>query len=370
MSTEFGLLVYDTENIGDEIQSVAASRFLPSVDYYINRDNIDNTKISHGNTCKVIMNSWYMAKPENWPPQNKQILPLLISMYIERDNECNRTDLAFTSPEGKKYAKKYGPIGGRDKGTVEFLQKHGIDSYFSGCLTLTLIPDERVKKKDFALAVDVSEKALQKIKSSTTRQVITINTERHTSISYDDKMKIARYWLFLYQSAHCVITGRLHAILPCLAFDTPVFAIEKKDMRRYGGLIELTNHCSEDSFIKRDINLDNPPKNPNKYKKIQRKLVKTCTDFTGCDSKNSYMSEYDSPQDLFEDVSPVLCRLAELSYKEEFRCHVLQRENDNLYREIESLRMILQQKEDIGLKGHLIMTKDAFKKYIKRKFRA
>lgn len=34
---KYALFSYSTENIGDEIQSIAASRFLPQIDYYINR---------------------------------------------------------------------------------------------------------------------------------------------------------------------------------------------------------------------------------------------------------------------------------------------------------------------------------------------
>ena len=35
---KYALYKYSTENIGDEIQSIAARRFLPQVDYYIDRD--------------------------------------------------------------------------------------------------------------------------------------------------------------------------------------------------------------------------------------------------------------------------------------------------------------------------------------------
>ena len=34
---KYALLSYDTENIGDEIQSLAAKRFLPRVDLLLNR---------------------------------------------------------------------------------------------------------------------------------------------------------------------------------------------------------------------------------------------------------------------------------------------------------------------------------------------
>jgi hypothetical protein len=44
MKYKYGLLKYKTENIGDEIQSLAAKRFLPKVDIYVDRDNLSNVK--------------------------------------------------------------------------------------------------------------------------------------------------------------------------------------------------------------------------------------------------------------------------------------------------------------------------------------
>ena len=51
---KYGLFKYETENIGDEIQSIAARRFfLPSVDAYIDRDRLgeycpdEETKNNH-----------------------------------------------------------------------------------------------------------------------------------------------------------------------------------------------------------------------------------------------------------------------------------------------------------------------------------
>lgn len=39
---KFGLLYeYDTRNIGDDVQSYATRRFLPRVDYLVDRNHID-----------------------------------------------------------------------------------------------------------------------------------------------------------------------------------------------------------------------------------------------------------------------------------------------------------------------------------------
>ena len=64
---KFGLLNYSLSyNVGDQVQSLAAKQFLPQVDYYIDRDNLqDAEKI--GEEVKVIMNGWWMSQSDNWP---------------------------------------------------------------------------------------------------------------------------------------------------------------------------------------------------------------------------------------------------------------------------------------------------------------
>lgn len=54
--TKYALFNYNTENVGDEIQSLAAKHFLPQVDYYINRDFINDFHPESDEEIKLIMN--------------------------------------------------------------------------------------------------------------------------------------------------------------------------------------------------------------------------------------------------------------------------------------------------------------------------
>ena len=38
---KYGVLKYSSVNIGDDIQSIAAMRYLPRIDEYIHRDRVD-----------------------------------------------------------------------------------------------------------------------------------------------------------------------------------------------------------------------------------------------------------------------------------------------------------------------------------------
>ena len=161
---KFGAYKYQTGNIGDNIQTLAILRFVTKVDYYFDRDKINSTKINPQDQVKLIANGWYMHHRNgvfDWPPEDPNLQPLLISMYLERDVESNRADLAFFTEKSRAFLKKFGPVGARDEGTKDFLEKNGIEAYYSGCLTLTLLPDATIPKNDYILAIDISDELYQ-----------------------------------------------------------------------------------------------------------------------------------------------------------------------------------------------------------------
>lgn len=289
MKTTYGLLYYSTENIGDEIQSIAVKRFLPKIDYYFDRDNIDATKIKKGDQVKIILNGWYTHKPENWPPKNPALNPLLISMHVEQNS--NKSSLYFKKPTSKQFLNKFGPVGARNSSSLDYFKDNGIDAYLSRCMTLTILPDSSVQKCNYILAVDVSDKVYNAMRARTKREIIRMDTYRMEKLTIEEKEALAKLFLYYYQSAHCVVTERLHCMLPCLALNTSVLAISGRDFKRYSGLIELTRNVTEKEFIqdKNCFDLDNPPKNPSLYKSAKEQLEQRCKAYTNFDSENSYL---------------------------------------------------------------------------------
>ena len=66
---KFGLLVeQDTRNIGDDIQAYAAKRFLPRIDYYVDRNHIDEFVPAKDEIVATIINGWFLQYTLNWPP--------------------------------------------------------------------------------------------------------------------------------------------------------------------------------------------------------------------------------------------------------------------------------------------------------------
>lgn len=282
----YGLLCNSSINIGDEIQSVAAMRFLPKIDKYVHRERID--KYKSNKKTKLIMNAWWTQRISAFPPSD-DIEPLLISMHFRRLIRNS------TPPQYLNYLKQWGPVGCRDKATAEWLNQNGVPAYFSGCLTLTLQKNPLIKKGNYILGVDLPKHIVKEIKSRTDMPFYNIS-RKLMPLETDKRFKLAQLMLYIYQSARCIVTSRLHVAMPSLALETPVLMLDTKDdwLRqdgRYEGLAELCNTIKEDDFISnKDIyDFSNPPANPDKYKELRTNLIKSCSEFTGFNNELSLL---------------------------------------------------------------------------------
>ncbi|MCL2444896.1 hypothetical protein FWD07_02100 [Candidatus Saccharibacteria bacterium] len=303
---KFALYKFSTENVGDEIQAIAARRFLPFINYYIDRDRIGGWRAgSDGEDVKLIANGWYMHHPVIWPPKYNNLDALLISMYVDTDMAAGEV---FVQEESIMYLNRNGPVGARSLGAKEYFEKNGVDTYFSGCVTLTLQRDQRIRKQDFILLTDTNKQVLEAVKARTKRHVVYLtNTADHT-LSNEAKMRQAELYLYLYQAAHCVVTSRLHTSLPCLALETPVLLLNTQDTidkkrDRFSGLEELVRLHTEEEFVRdgRVFDVNKPPKNKKDYLKLREDLIRRCEEFTGFNNEKSF-AWTDVPKMSAEDV--------------------------------------------------------------------
>lgn len=331
------LSVYNgpVQNIGDYIQALAASQYLPSIDGFVNREEL--SKYS-GDTCKIIMNGWFMHHPENWPPSDK-IIPLFVAFHL---NESVKDKVLID--DNINYLKRHEPIGCRDFYTASSLKNAGIESYFSGCLTLTLGNKYKsIDKSGDVIIVDPMIPGSKSIKdlyadlktlclnfSSVYRIFKKMNPNKRGIIdliyatrfyrcyskwvdktdlqnaiyiqqesdlyvnNYKDdneRLKEAERLVRLYSKAKYVLTSRIHCALPCLGLETPVYFAVKDNMDfisscRMGGLIELFNvlKCSKSEVIPAFtlngvISKSNIIKNKEDWKPLAENLSATCMDF-------------------------------------------------------------------------------------------
>lgn len=294
-----GLLVVHPKgkfkNMGDYVQSVAQAQYLDKVDYIIDREQLHSFKSSE--KVRLIMNGWFMHNPKNFPPSDC-IEPLFVSFHI---NPKIADD--FLTTDTIDYLKKHAPIGARDMGTRDLLLSKGIDSYFSGCLTLCLGKKYKIKNKtdeilfvnpyyelggggvplikfisafffllkNILTIIKLNKVFKTEIRSSLSRYSKRLDKILHTTSFYEayskmftdevllkakyleqvipsnkfnndkDRLEFAEKMINSYASAQFVVTSRIHTALPCLAVETPVILINNPNRIgvRLGGNMEL-----------------------------------------------------------------------------------------------------------------------------------
>lgn len=292
---KFGLMVeQDTRNIGDDVQAYVTKRFLPKVDYYIDRNHIDEFVPNTEEKVATITNGWFLQYTLNWPP-SPYIKPLPISMHFTyKDWFWDTTDRAYhLQGYGLEYLKSIEPIGCRDSHTLKLLESKGVKTEYTGCMTLTLEPFKGIEKQDYICAVDVSEKVIEQIKKTTDMEVKVVThtvPEDYYKLSWDERMKNVEELLKLYQGARAVISYRLHCALPCLALGTPTILLNE-DYRndRFGDYTKYIESCSEEDFVSGKVKYDyrNIPKHSDEWKNLRDNLISRCQKFVNeCEQQN------------------------------------------------------------------------------------
>jgi len=243
-NAEPGYYAPEIMNIGDYVQSLAARQFLPSVDVYVDRDQL-GTYV--GGSVNMIMNAWHRLwrKCMVFSPQ---INPLMVAVHL--NNPENAAD------ETIAYFKRHEPVGCRDFHTRDFLRDKGIKAYFSGCMTLTLGRTYRVPESertddiyfvDYRLGEsEAIDSAVRPILNARRRHCSCFYRTHYYPLNSDVRGGLCEAEALVreYARAGLVITRNIHCALPCLALGTPVvFVIPKFDSTRFQGLLDLFNYA-------------------------------------------------------------------------------------------------------------------------------
>lgn len=280
---KYGLITFqNTENIGDDIQSYAVIRFLPKIDYYIEREKLDLFIPEKKEKVLTITNGWFLHSKINFPI-SPYIYPIYISTHFSAYNSGGIKDEYLNSYTREKL-NEYGPIGCRDTGTIKLLEKNSINSYFSGCLTLTIEKDKKLKKEDYICIVDIDKEAEEYLKnniSSSTKiskKTHQLNASENKLLPWEQRFKNVKELLDIYQKAKLVITSRLHCALPCLALETPVLLLYDEDKMytkdRLSDYAKMVNSMSTKEFLNSGIEkINSNITNPKEYLKIRENVI-------------------------------------------------------------------------------------------------
>ena len=301
---KYGVLYNKTNvNIGDDIQAFATARFLPQIDYFVDRERIDQFVSDNNEPVAMIMNAWYMWAKWHWPPVNC-IVPKFVGFHYA-DHQLSKQPgspfkYEFLHGLGGDYLKANGPIGCRDMYTLGQLQSLGIDSYFSGCITMTLpqMP-ERPDKGTYICLVDLDDKACKRMQEilkdrDIEVRVMTHTRERDPDMPWEKRKEIVLDLLTTYQNARCVVTKKLHCSLPCLALGTPVYLIkEMDDDIRFSPYYDYLHWVKTSEFLQGNYDYDfmNPPANKETFRPVQQKLIAECEAFVAEMEKETRSTE-------------------------------------------------------------------------------
>ena len=357
---KFGCLYYaDSENIGDDIQTYAQRRFLPRVDYWIDRESLHIFSPDEEYKVALIMNAWFMYTPQNWPP-SPYIYPLFISAHFSKYHVQWLKSKEEKYSLAQRYLKENEPVGCRDASTLQILQELGIEAYFSGCLTLTLQPFPDVKKQDYICLVDVPPEAAEYVKKKGYNvRIMSHDNSDLKKISPQERLEQTERYLKIYQGARCVLTSRLHCALPCTGLRTPVLVLYAPEYdERFSSLKRFLHTTDIESFLggSWDIFLQAPFCCSSDYIPYANRLLKTCEDFVNrvlqetkkadvgyvsyreaaifqsIIRKETYIAENYRLYERVEEVKAINEDLQKIN-------HDIQRMNDNLQNSVKELQL-------------------------------
>jgi len=303
------LLEYTTENLGDDIQTVAAMDILDEmcIKYsFVNRDLINGYFFNPLDNNYIIFNGWFTngygldtyysvrddLKPSiniTWPPKGN-FKPILYSFHISEWGAADGRHVHpnFLEPSIDFY-KQSMPVGCRDIHTLNILKNMDIDSYFSGCITLSLNNRKYYKQNashNEILFVDIPEKHKENLIKKT-RQIYNdskYKTLTHSISSYSvdllNRFELARRHLEEFCNAKLVITSRLHVALPCLAFGTPVILVLPEEDLTNSRLVDyipyinvITHNDVEEIDLNECLNTKYDKKLSNEVKNKFKKII-------------------------------------------------------------------------------------------------
>ena len=209
-----------SNNIGDDVQTVAVMQHLPGVDAFLDRDHLH---AYDGDDAILVTNGWFLEKLDNWPP-SPRIKPIFFGFHVQ---ERAKPVIARHAD----YLKKHAPIGCRDSATLNFIRSLGVEAYLSLCATLTFEPVAE-RAPDSIYLVEAEESDLTPRLRRSSGLLIKSVSHRVAEVSSSTRLQFAKEMIGTYgKKAALVVTKRIHCAMPCIAMGVPTVFIGPKTYR-------------------------------------------------------------------------------------------------------------------------------------------
>lgn len=225
INMKYGILQFkSTDNLGDDIISYSSSQFVHNPNLILDRENL----ISFSNTqnydkIKILNSAWIMHNQQMFYNAQKisNVDMMFFSIHINSLKPYTNIikNLKLLNFE----------VGCRDNNTLNICKQNGIKSYFSGCSTL-LLNQFKKQQTDIIYCVDIKHDIVVKLQDKykqfkfIEKTHIRIPSEM-SYMSQSDREINVKSILTEYNNAYCVISTRLHAVLPCTALNTPTVLV-------------------------------------------------------------------------------------------------------------------------------------------------
>ena len=217
-SSPFCVLSYFNHNLGDHIQTLALLQHVAP------RRLVPRDHLTEQGDLVLLANGWmafYGMPRRDWFREVRYV-GIHIAPF------CRTTETA-------EAVRPCGIAGCRDPATEGFLRRHGLPSVLVGCATLTLPPYQG--KREGVLCVDTEDRVYEEV-SRAYGDAVAVSHDL-PPFSYEEagretvagQYRQAYALLAWYRRAELVVTRRLHAALPCVAFGTPVVYVGPDDDR-------------------------------------------------------------------------------------------------------------------------------------------
>ena len=245
-----------TDNLGDDLQALAAMRLMPRVDHVLDGEHLDAPLIGLKEDDRVVtlLSGNVFRRTDRWPPE-KHIVPVCVGMHFSQESVWG-IPMADTDGAGLKWLKAFAPIGCRDAQTHEMLRGMGLPVELNGCLTLTLDSAKKVEKGDYICCVDVPQEVEDVLRHAAKPLKTDVRTMTHQRLGnetdFDRRMQHAQWMVDTYAGAKMLITRRLHAAMAGVAVGTPTLLLyhaSYEDVTRFAPMDGMIRSMPVEDFV-------------------------------------------------------------------------------------------------------------------------
>lgn len=246
-----------SDNLGDDLRTLAAMQLLPRVDHVLNVNRLDEPieGLNDDDRVVALLSGNALRESAHWLP-DRHIAPVYVGVHASREDVWG-VPFSKLDGAGRDYLMACAPIGCRDERTLRQLDELRIPHVLTGCLTLTLSrPQVKVPSgQDYICCVDVPEEVTRLLQPLAAENRLALREMTHQlttpSLDFQHRMHQAENVVKRYAGARFVVTRRLHCAMACLAVGTPVLLLyhsDYEDITRFAPLNAMVKTQPVDAF--------------------------------------------------------------------------------------------------------------------------